>query len=99
MWIVYFPFIRELIYFKKAVADDQIVLSGLSLYETVNHQFKGVRWQLVPRDFYIPLQAHATHLSGTACFVVPKAQASLTILYLAKLSSSGVYCHASKKIF
>lgn len=100
MWIVYFPFIQELICFKKAVVDDQIVLSGLSLYETVNHQFKRICWQLVPRDFFIPLQAQATHLSCTACFVVPTAQAEVaSLIVLGKTLAVGVYCHASKKIF
>lgn len=61
MWIVYFPFIQEQIYFKKAVLDDQIVLSGHSLYETMNHQFKGIPWELVLIHFYLPLQDQATH--------------------------------------
>lgn len=66
MWIVYFCFIQEHIYFKKAVLDDQIVLSGLGLYETMNHQFKGMHWELVLLLFYIPLEAQATHLSCRA---------------------------------
>lgn len=67
----------------------------------MNHQFKGVHWELVLIHFYIPLQAQATHLSCTACFVFPRAQTqveSFIFFSWQNFPAVAVYCHASKKI-